>query len=239
MRTPSEREAWSIVLAGADATRTFGHATLARQYFAPPGGRSLLERTLDRSIALIPPERTITLIGSGHQPFAAPQVSGRSDHVLRLPTSSDPGIGVLYPLAFVRHWAPHAVVVVMPGNRVATPANAFVFRIAEALAVAWQNPGSVVLLGDTQVFCGTVESIWNLGRETQPELMRLADQLVAGLSGPQAEMAVRDFFVAAQRLNWQSDVLARAPDLTLTLTLRGIDWVDSLPISPERARMLA
>src|ERR1700755_1267925 len=84
--TKNESEAldWTLALAGGDGVRLadyvhrrFGER-IPKQYCCLLGARSMLQHTLDRLNRLTPPERTLTVIGADHGPFAYPQLAGRS-----------------------------------------------------------------------------------------------------------------------------------------------------------------
>jgi len=99
LREPTEDDDqtidWTLALAGGDGvrlgeyvTRRFG-ARIPKQYCRMIGDRSMLEHTLERLNRITPAARTMTVIGTHHQPWVGSQLSGRSDHVFCQPASLD------------------------------------------------------------------------------------------------------------------------------------------------------
>src|ERR1041384_7204906 len=86
---------WTLALAGGDGVRLseyvqrrFGRR-IPKQYCCLLGTRSMLQHTLERLNKLTPPSRTLTVIGNDHGEIAAPQLAGRSDHLLPQPSARD------------------------------------------------------------------------------------------------------------------------------------------------------
>jgi mannose-1-phosphate guanylyltransferase len=143
--------AWTVVLAGGEGTRLaryirrrFGRR-IPKQYCRLIGERSLLEHTLDRTTTLVPPARTLTVIGASHEALAAPQLAGRSDHVLRQPAARGTGVALYVALAMIRRWTPNAIVMVTPSDHFVWPVGPFVEQTHAATCAAAELGGLVVL----------------------------------------------------------------------------------------------
>jgi mannose-1-phosphate guanylyltransferase len=144
---------WVIALAGGDGVRLadyvaarFGHR-VPKQYCALLGARSMLQHTLDRLATIVPPARTLTVIGTSHAALAMPQLAGRSDHVFRQPASRDTGVALYVALAMIRRWAPNAVVTITPTDHYVAPAARYVDQVRRARHVAAQLGDRVVIVG--------------------------------------------------------------------------------------------
>src|SRR5262249_30698904 len=105
LETDSPTIDWTLALAGGDGMRLaeyverrFGRR-IPKQYCCLLGDRSMIQHTLDRTLALTPASRTLTVIGSHHEELALPQLAGRSDHVFRQPSSRDTGVAIYVALA--------------------------------------------------------------------------------------------------------------------------------------------
>lgn len=144
---------WTLALAGGEGVRLadyvqrrFGRR-IPKQYCCMLGSRSMLEHTLERLNQLTPPSRTLTVIGTAHAGFAAPQLAGRCDHVLRQPAARDTGVALYVALAMIKRWHPNAVVTITPTDHYVAPAPRFVEQLRRARCAAAQLRDAVVVLG--------------------------------------------------------------------------------------------
>ncbi len=144
---------WTIALAGGNGMRLadyvqqrFGQR-MPKQYCRLLGNRSMLEHTLDRMNELTPAARTLTVIGTDHLPWAAEQLTGRSDQVFRQPSSRETGTALYVAFAMLQRWAPDAVVTVTPTDHFVAPAARYIAEIARARALAAAHRDKVVLVG--------------------------------------------------------------------------------------------
>ncbi|HEY4239196.1 MAG TPA: sugar phosphate nucleotidyltransferase [Kofleriaceae bacterium] len=144
---------WTLALAGGEGARLAAYVEQRfgerrpKQYCRLLGTRTMLEHTLDRLLRIAPPSQTLTVIGTDHARFALPQLAGRSDHVLRQPGSRDTGLALYVALAYLRRWAPHAIVTVTPCDHFVRPAARYVDVIRTAQTVATRMPDTIMLLG--------------------------------------------------------------------------------------------
>lgn len=154
---PTEDESpaldWTLALAGGEGVRLseyvqrrFGRR-IPKQYCCLLGNRSMLEHTLERLNKLVPPSRTLTVIGADHAEIARPQLAGRSDHVFRQPSSRDTGVALYVALAMIKRWHPNAVVAITPTDHYVSPSAAYVEQVSTACGFARQLRDTVVLLG--------------------------------------------------------------------------------------------
>lgn len=154
---PTEDESpaldWTLALAGGEGVRLseyvqrrFGRR-IPKQYCCLLGKRSMLEHTLERLNKLVPPSRTLTVIGTDHGEIARPQLAGRSDHVFRQPSSRDTGVALYVALAMIKRWHPNAVVTITPTDHYVFPSATYVEQVGSARGFAHQLRDTVVILG--------------------------------------------------------------------------------------------
>lgn len=144
---------WTVALAGGDGEhlqsyiqRRFGQA-IPKQYCPLLGSRSMLEHTLGRLNQLTPASRTLTVIGTAHEPYAVPQLSGLSDHVLCQPASRDTGIALYVMIAMIKRWTPNATVTITPTDHYVAPTARYLDHLQMARSVASRMRGLIMVLG--------------------------------------------------------------------------------------------
>jgi mannose-1-phosphate guanylyltransferase len=81
-------------------------------------------------------------------------------------------------------------------------------------------------LWNTMVACGTVDALWELGRETEPQLLDILDSFVPLVGTPDETDAIEYIYRAILPVNLSSDVFARGSDRLAVLRLDGIEWSD-------------
>jgi mannose-1-phosphate guanylyltransferase len=90
---------------------------------------------------------------------------------------------------------------------------------AQALAAAGA-------LWNTMVTCGTVDALWSLGQEAEPQLLDILDSLVPLIGTPDETCAIEHIYQAFLPVSFSSDILARAPHRLAALALDGVEWSD-------------
>ena len=152
-RDDSNHIAWTLTLAGGEGTRLadyierrFGRR-IPKQYCCLLGSNSMLQCTLERLNTLNPPSRSLTVISSGHEELAMPQLQGLSDHVFCQPSSRDTGVALYVALAMIKRWTPNAIVTITPADHYIAPPALYVSQVADAQNVAARVRDQVVILG--------------------------------------------------------------------------------------------
>src|SRR5262245_18659741 len=111
---------WTIALAGGEGVRLSDYVArrfgqrIPKEHCRILGPRSMLQHTLERTNKLVPPSRTLTVIGTHHAEIAMPQLAGHSDHVFRQPASRDTGMALYVAIAMIRRWTPRAIITITP-----------------------------------------------------------------------------------------------------------------------------
>ena len=82
-------------------------------------------------------------------------------------------------------------------------------------------------LWNTMVTCGSVDALWQLGRDTQPSLMSSLDVLVRSIATKDEDNAIEDVYRTQRAISFSRDMLEHAPPgCLLAYELAGIEWSD-------------
>jgi hypothetical protein len=76
------------------------------------------------------------------------------------------------------------------------------------------------------VTCGTVEALWELGREADPRLIDILDSFVPLVSTPDEDDAIEYIYRAYLPVGFSRDILERAPHRLAAMALDGVEWSD-------------
>ncbi|MBZ0236963.1 MAG: NTP transferase domain-containing protein [Deltaproteobacteria bacterium] len=135
---------WAIVLAGGDGTRLAAlteavHGRpVPKQFATVTGDRSMVQATLDRVARIVPPERTVIVIGRAHLAWARAQLGAYTATTLVQPASRGTATAILYALTWIRLRERDANVLVFPSDHHVENVTRFVeaVRIADEAARA-------------------------------------------------------------------------------------------------------
>ncbi len=81
-------------------------------------------------------------------------------------------------------------------------------------------------LWNTMVTCGTVDALWELGREADPHLLDILDSLVPLIGTPDEDDALEYIYRAYLPVSFSRDILERAPTRLAAVELTGVSWSD-------------
>jgi mannose-1-phosphate guanylyltransferase len=145
---------WAIVLAAGEGTRlsTLTRALhgydLPKQFAALWGGRTFLARTLDRTAAIVPRQRTIVVVPENFKALAQEQLADYAGiRIVYQPCNRGTGAGVLLPLAHVLANDPCASVVIFPSDHHVDRENPFRDAIRRAVMATDFAPSRTALVG--------------------------------------------------------------------------------------------
>jgi mannose-1-phosphate guanylyltransferase len=175
MALQNRRESlWAIVLAAGEGkrlstlTRALHGCDRPKQFAALWGGRTLLARTLDRTGAIIPRQRTIVVAPETCKTLAQEQLADYPGiKVVYQPCNRGTGAGVLLPLAHVLARDPGASVVIFPSDHHVDRENPFRDAIRRAVMATDLVPSRTALVGaiaesaDTDV--GWIDCLGHVG----------------------------------------------------------------------------
>jgi len=81
-------------------------------------------------------------------------------------------------------------------------------------------------LWNTMVTCGTVDALWELGRDTEPQLLDVLDSLVPLIGTKDEADAIEYIYRAFLPVSFSRDILERAPGRLAALELDDVEWSD-------------
>jgi mannose-1-phosphate guanylyltransferase len=144
---------WVIVLAGGEGkrlsplTRALYGVDLPKQFAVLRGERSLLQMAVARAALIAPASQTVVVVGTRYEALAREQLAHHPGvHLLVQPRNLDTGVGLMFPLAYVRAIDATARVVVMPADHDVPNPVPLVDSIARA-ALHRASRGRVTLVG--------------------------------------------------------------------------------------------
>ena len=145
---------WAIVLAAGEGsrlstlTRALHGREMPKQYATLWGGRTLLARTLDRTCAIVPRQRTVVVVPESFKALAQEQLDDYPGiKVVCQPCNRGTGAGVLFPLAHVLANDPGARVVIFPSDHHVDRMNPFRDAIRRAVMATHFAPSRTALVG--------------------------------------------------------------------------------------------
>jgi mannose-1-phosphate guanylyltransferase len=101
--------------------------------------------------------------------------------------------------------------------------SGFVEKPSVALASELRARGA---LWNTMVTCGTVDALWELGREADPRLVDILESFVPLVGTPDEDDAIEYIYRAYLPVSFSHDVLERAPERLAAVELSGVEWSD-------------
>jgi mannose-1-phosphate guanylyltransferase len=81
-------------------------------------------------------------------------------------------------------------------------------------------------LWNTMVTCGTVDALWELGREADPHLIDILESFVPLVGTPDEDDAIEYIYRAYLPVSFSRDVLERVPHRLAAVELEGVEWSD-------------
>jgi len=222
---------WSVVLAGGRGTRLAGvTGGVPKQFWAPPGGHSLLEDTLERLAPLTDPLHTVTVVDDTHHCYVDPlRARLPIGDVIYQPADRGTAAGVLLATCQVSMCDPGALLVITPSDHGIKNADEFRAGVLAAAAHVRRHRDDVVLLG--------VEPQSAAGDYGWIVTMRVPDRdtldVAAFVEKPAAAAAERLFATGAV---WNTMVLVATAEAILALCRR---YVPDLAAAFEGFRFLS
>jgi mannose-1-phosphate guanylyltransferase len=138
----STQRLWAIVPAGGSGTRLWPLSRAARPKFLLPllGERSLLQQTIDRIAALVPPERTFVVCGPAHAtPIARQLPDLPEENVLVEPSPRGSGPAIALATAIVARRDPEAIIASFAADHEVADLEAFTAAVRVAIAAARED----------------------------------------------------------------------------------------------------
>jgi mannose-1-phosphate guanylyltransferase len=157
---------WAIILAAGEGkrlaplTRTLYGWELPKQFASIDVGRSLLQETMHRVASLVPPERTVVVVGQSHERLAKLQLREHEGvEIVVQPKNLDTGPGILLPLTHVLSRDPDATVILLPSDHYIPEPKGFLSAVKMAVESSRTISDPITLLGVVP-HCAETEYGW-------------------------------------------------------------------------------
>jgi mannose-1-phosphate guanylyltransferase len=148
------RSIWIVVLAGGDGQCLRALTTNARgtstpmQYCSLNGGRSLLQASLQRALAVTSREHIVTVVAEAHRRWWEHEFLAQSrSSVVVEPCNRGTGLGILLPLLVIAKSDPEAGIVFIPSDHYVEHEEVLAEYLREAIAPAVMDSDKLTLLG--------------------------------------------------------------------------------------------
>jgi mannose-1-phosphate guanylyltransferase len=148
------RSIWIVVLAGGDGQCLRALTTNARgtstpmQYCSLNGGRSLLQASLQRALAVTSREHIVTVVAEAHRRWWEHEFLAQSrSSVVVEPCNRGTGLGILLPLLVIAKSDPEAGIVLIPSDHYVEHEEVLAEYLREAIAPAVMDSDKLTLLG--------------------------------------------------------------------------------------------
>ena len=150
----SNRNLWGIILAGGEGNRLKDFVTKLYGYHRPKQyckivhSKSLIKRTRERALSIIPNERLLTIINRQHLEYAEEEIGDHpAENIVIQPKNKETCAGLLLPLLNVYNRDPSSIVAVLPSDHFIHPEEHFMKYVEEAGEFVNRNPNAIVMLG--------------------------------------------------------------------------------------------
>src|SRR5437763_16727078 len=140
----------AMIMAGGGGTRFWPRSRQRRpkQFLTFSGDRTLLQGTVDRVAAMIPPERTWVVTGEQYREEAAAQLRELpADQIVGEPVGRDTAACVGLGAALIARADPAATIIVMPADHAIEPEPEFHRAVHAADQFAADFPAALLTFG--------------------------------------------------------------------------------------------
>jgi mannose-1-phosphate guanylyltransferase len=202
----------AMIMAGGGGTRFWPRSRDKRpkQFLSFAGDRTLLQETVDRIAAQVPPERTWVLTGEAYVQASAEQLPELpASHIIGEPCRRDTAPCVGLGAALIAKGDPDATIIVMPADHVIEPQQEFRRAVHAAEQFAADNPGSLLTFGIPPSFPSTGYGYIRLGASAGRRQEVSASAVTEFKEKPDAETAER--YVASGEYLWNSGIFVWKP----------------------------
>jgi mannose-1-phosphate guanylyltransferase len=198
----------AMIMAGGGGTRFWPRSRQARpkQFLRFSGDRTLLQGTVDRIAAQVPPERTWVLTSAQHRAEAAQQLRGMvpEEQVIGEPCGRDTAACIGLGAALVERVEPDATLIVMPADHLIEPEQEFRRAVHAAELFASDFPDRLLTFGIPPTFPSTgygyIRRGENLGKRQEIGLSRVLE------FKEKPDSTTAESFVASGEYFWNSGI---------------------------------
>ena len=207
----------AMIMAGGGGTRFWPRSRAARpkQFLTFSGDRTLLQGTVDRIAARVPPERTWVITSEQHRAEAAEQLAGLvpSEHVVGEPMGRDTAACVGLGAALIAKADRDATILVMPADHVIEPEPEFHRAAHAAEQFATDFPDCLLTFGIEPTFPATGYGYIRRGERSGTRQNVPISRVREFREKPDAPTAEQ--FVASGEYFWNSGIFVWKPSAIL------------------------
>jgi mannose-1-phosphate guanylyltransferase len=206
----------ALIMAGGGGTRFWPRSRQhkPKQFLALAGEQTLLQQTVERIEALVPPERTWIVTAAAYVDETGRQLPqlppGR---VIGEPCGRDTAPCIALGAALLQREDPDALMAVMAADHVIEPAQEFRRAVQVAEQVVREHPKSLVTIGIAPTFAATGYGYIERGSEAARRQWIPVYQVTSFREKPKPELARE--FVTSGRYYWNSGIFFWRADTVL------------------------
>ncbi len=198
---------YAMIMAGGGGTRFWPRSRTARpkQFLAFSGDRTLLQATLDRIEAKVPPERTWVITGHAHREQAVDQLPNVPPaRIIGEPMGRDTAACIGLGAALIAREDPEAVMIVMPADHAIEPAQEFLRAVHAAEQLVEAHPHALITFGIPPTYPATGFGYIHRGQPAAQRQNVTAYQVRDFKEKPKFDLAER--YVASGEYYWNSGI---------------------------------
>src|SRR5438067_2963025 len=202
----------ALIMDGGGGTRFWPRSRQRRpkQFLTFSGDRTLLQGTVDRVAAMIPPERTWVVTGEQYREEAAAQLRELpADQIVGEPVGRDTAACVGLGAALIARADPDATIMVMPADHVIEPVAEFHRAAHAAEQFATQFPDSLLTFGIPPTYPATGYGYIHRGEPVATRQGVPASKVTEFKEKPDERLAEQ--FVASGEYFWNSGIFVWKP----------------------------
>lgn len=206
----------AMIMAGGGGTRFWPRSRSRRpkQFLTFSGNRTLLQSTVDRVAAQIPPERTWVVTGAQYADETARQLPEvPRDHIIGEPEGRDTAPCVGLGAAVIAKADPNATIAVMPADHVIEPEREFQRALHAAEQFLADEPNKLVTFGIRPTFPSTGYGYIHRGAPAGTRQGVTAFRVAKFEEKP--PFAVAEGYVASGEYDWNSGIFVWKPQTIL------------------------
>jgi mannose-1-phosphate guanylyltransferase len=197
----------ATIMAGGGGTRFWPRSRQRRpkQFLTLAGDRSLLQLALDRSEALVPPERTWVITGEAYRAETGRQLPQLPpDRIVGEPCGRDTAPCVGMGAALIARQDPDAVMLVMSADHVIEPVQEFRRAAQVAAQMAEEHPDALITFGIVPTFPSTGYGYIHRGPLAAQRQGISVSRVLGFREKPAADLAER--YVVSGEYFWNSGI---------------------------------
>jgi mannose-1-phosphate guanylyltransferase len=207
----------AMIMAGGSGTRFWPRSRQARpkQFLSFSGDRTLLQGTVDRIAAQVPPERRWVITSEQHCTLAVEQLKGivPEQQVIGEPMGRDTAACIGLGAALVARVEPDATIMVMPADHLIEPEQEFRRAAHAAEQFASDFPDKLLTFGIRPTFPSTGYGYIRRGENAGTRQQVPVSHVLEFKEKP--EPAVAEQFVASGEYFWNSGIFVWKPKTIL------------------------